>query len=169
MDFDDGAALDASQVEDRRGRSGALGAIPGGLGGAAVGGGGIIGLIVLLAVTLLGGGGGGRFTDVQSPQSGGSLQDTCKTGADADQRAECRIVADVNSVQQYWSGVFDDNRRDYTSARTVLFSGQTPSGCGVASSATGPFYCPGDGKVYVDLGFFDDLRTRFGARGGPFA
>jgi predicted metalloprotease len=170
MDFDDDASLDSAQVEDRRGRGGALGSIPGGLGGAALGGGGIIGVIVFLAITFLGGGGGlGQFTNVQSDQTSGSLQDTCKTGADADQHAECRIVADVNSVQRFWSGVFDDNNRSYEPARTVLFSGQTSSGCGAASSATGPFYCPRDGKVYVDLGFFDELRSRFGARGGPFA
>ena len=169
MDFDDDASLDAGQVEDRRG--GALGGIPGGLGGAAIGGGGIIGLIVFLAFTFLGGGGGGlgQFGDVESAQSSGSLEDTCKTGADADQRAECRIVADVNSVQRFWSGTFEANTRDYQPARTVLFTSQTSSRCGVASSATGPFYCPPDQKVYMDLGFFDELRSRFGARGGPFA
>jgi uncharacterized protein len=169
VDFDDNASLDASQVEDRRG--GVLGAIPGGMGGAAIGGGGIIGLIVFLAFTFLGGGGGGlgQFGAVESAQSTGTLQDTCKTGADADQRAECRIVADVNSVQRFWSGTFDASSRDYAPARTVLFTTQTSSGCGVASSATGPFYCPPDQKVYVDLGFFDELRSRFGARGGPFA
>jgi len=135
-----------------------------------VGGGGIIGLIVFLAFTFLGGGGGlGQFADVDSAQPGNSLEDTCKTGADADQRAECRIVADVNSVQQFWSTTFDNNQIDYQPARTVLFSSQTTSGCGTASAATGPFYCPADGKVYVDLGFFDQLRTDFGAQGGPFA
>jgi predicted metalloprotease len=170
VDFDDNASLDTSQVDDRRARGGPLGSIPGGLGGAAVGGGGIIGVIVFLAFTFLGGGSGfNRYADVQTPASGESTQDTCKTGADADQRAECRIVADVNSVQRFWSDVFDDNNQTYGVAKTVLFSGQTTSGCGTASSETGPFYCPSDGKVYVDLGFFDELRTRFGARGGPFA
>jgi uncharacterized protein len=170
MDFDDDTSLDASQVEDRRGRSGAIGSIPGGLGGAALGGGGIIGVIVFLAFTFLGGGGGfDQFSAVESASSDNSLQDTCKTGADADQRAECRAVAVVNSVQRYWSDVFAKGQADYEPAKTVLFTGQTTSGCGTASSATGPFYCPADGKVYLDLGFFDELRTNFGAHGGPFA
>jgi predicted metalloprotease len=169
VDFDDNASLDTSQVEDRRGRGGVIGGIPGGLGGAALGGGGIIGVIIFLAVTLLGGGGASSFSNIEATGGGPPIADTCKTGADADQKAECRVVAVVNSVQKYWSDVFDQNQRTYAEATTVLFSGQTTSGCGVASSATGPFYCPNDGKVYLDLGFFDELRSRFGARGGPFA
>jgi predicted metalloprotease len=71
----------------------------------------------------------------------------------------------LNSVQDYWAGQVDGYRE--TSA--VLFTGQTSSGCGPATSEVGPFYCPADQRVYLDLGFFDDLQNRFGARGGPFA
>ena len=71
----------------------------------------------------------------------------------------------VNSVQEYWSGAV----QGYAPAQTVLFDGQVSTGCGVADSSVGPFYCPGDGQVYIDLGFYDELRTRFGAQGGRFA
>jgi predicted metalloprotease len=166
--------LDPSQVEDRRGR-GRVGGLPGGL---AVGGGGlgVAGLVVYLLVSLLSGGG-----DLSGPLSGldGStvseappsqvLREECTSGADANRRADCRIVADVNSVQRYWDDRFAASGRTYTPARTVFFSGSTDTGCGQASSDVGPFYCPVDSHVYIDLGFFDQLRTRFGARGGPFA
>ena len=93
------------------------------------------------------------------------LAASCRTGADANQEEDCRIVAVVNSVQEYWGGAV----RSYQEADTVLFTGQVSTGCGAASSAVGPFYCPPDEQVYIDLSFFDELQTRFGASGGPFA
>ncbi len=83
----------------------------------------------------------------------------------ANQRDDCRIVGVVNSVQAFWGERLDG----YREATTVFFSGGTTTGCGSATSAVGPFYCPLDGRVYIDLGFYDELRRRFGARGGPFA
>ena len=97
--------------------------------------------------------------------AGTDLSSECKTGEDANQRQDCRIVAVVNSVQAYWT----DTIRGYHEATTTFFTGQVNTGCGAASSAVGPFYCPPDQGVYVDLGFFDQLETQFGARGGPFA
>ncbi|MCO5967598.1 KPN_02809 family neutral zinc metallopeptidase [Actinoallomurus soli] len=163
MDFDDDAGLDASQVEDARGMP---------FGGMAIGG-GAIGLIALVAAVLfgvnpghiLGGGGGGGG----GAPTAGSLSSKCRTGADADQADDCRIVGVVNSVQAYWKKEFTDQGRTYTVARTRLFSGQTSTACGTASSEVGPFYCPGDKRVYLDLGFFQELHDRFGAKGGPFA
>jgi hypothetical protein len=93
------------------------------------------------------------------------LAEECRTGADANQRADCRVVAVLNSAQDVWA----DRVNGYRETQAVLFEGQVSSGCGTATSAVGPFYCPADERIYLDLGFFDDLQSRFGARGGPFA
>ena len=143
MDFDDRVRLDPSQVRDVRGRRGA------GRG---------------LAV-----GGGGLDTGAYSPGVTSDLAERCQTGADADRDQDCRILATVNSVQAYWDEAFDASGRRYEVAQTELFTGGTTTSCGSATSAVGPFYCPADQGVYLDLAFFDDLRTRFGANGGPFA
>jgi predicted metalloprotease len=169
------ARLDPSQIEDRRGRGG-IGGLPGG--GITVGGGGLglAGLVIYLLLSALSGGGGlsgplGNLdgsTVAQAPP-GQVLGQECQTGAQANSREDCRIVADVNSVQDYWDQRFAANGRTYTIAKTVFFTGSTDTGCGAASTDVGPFYCPLDKYVYIDLGFFDELRTRFGAQGGPFA
>ena len=163
MRFRTGARLDGSQVSDRR----ALRAAP-----VALGGTGLVGLLIFLAVAFLGGGGGdGSFAAPGAPfslgqeGSGRDLSSECRTGADAEQRQDCRIVAVVNSVQEYWEGAV----QGYQDADTVLFSGSVSTACGGATSAVGPFYCPADSTVYIDLSFYDELETRFGARGGPFA
>jgi predicted metalloprotease len=156
MRFRRGATLDAGQVRDQRGFS------PGAIGGVA-GGGGIIGLVLVVLFALMNGGGGGNGFNMGG--SSGDLTNECRTGEDANQSQDCRVVGVVNSVQSYWS----ETVQGYRKAPTTLFSGQTSTGCGVASSAVGPFYCPPDESVYVDLGFFDQLQSQFGARGGPFA
>jgi predicted metalloprotease len=75
----------------------------------------------------------------------------------------------VDDIQDFWSTTFRASGRDYPETVLVLFEGGTSSPCGPASSATGPFYCPADQKVYLDLSFFDELKARFGAQGGDFA
>jgi predicted metalloprotease len=162
MRFRSGAKLDTSQVSDRRG---AKSSMPMAIGG----GGGIIGVIVVLLLVFAGGGGGGT-TGIDLGGGGtateeNDLSTTCQTGDDANQRDDCRIVGVVNSVQAHWSEALDG----YTEADTVFFSGSTSTGCGNATSAVGPFYCPADQTIYIDLSFYDDLRTRFGATGGPIA
>ncbi len=173
MSFNPGAKLDPSQVEDVRGsRVGGRGLV--------VGGGGGIGIVIALVWVLLGGspqtgetvGGlvgqtiGGA---VEPGPAGSALAAECQTGADANANEDCRIVGYVNSIQAYWSDEFAASGQQYVLARTRFFTDQINTGCGVASSASGPFYCPSDAYVYIDLGFFDELRSTFGARGGPFA
>jgi predicted metalloprotease len=135
------------------------------MGPIAVGGGGIIGLIVLVVSLLSGGGEGGLPSELQFGQEGTNLSSECRTGDDANQREDCRIVGVINSVQDFWQSELDG----YREAKTVFFTSGTNTGCGTASSAVGPFYCPPDQQVYIDLGFYDELRSRFGANGGPFA
>lgn len=161
--FRKGAKLDTSQVEDRRGSRG--------VGGAAVGVGGGLGLLILIITLLLGGNpiDTGSNTGVQPQASvtipGGSIYDNCEDAADANARQDCRIVGYVNSIQEYWSGAYPG----YTPSNTVLFTDATQTGCGMASARVGPFYCPADQKIYLDLSFFDELQSKFGARGGKFA
>lgn len=157
MRFGDRARLDPGQVQDRR-RGGGI---------AVAGGGGVVGLLVVLALTLLGGGDPSTLVLGSDPGGGGSadLAAECQTGSDANQREDCRIVGVVNSVQDHWAGSLPG----YRQAPTALFSGSTTTGCGVATSATGPFYCPADETIYLDLTFFDELSSRFGASGGAFA
>lgn len=165
MDFDDDAQLDTSQVSDER-RGGRMGSMPGGR--IAVGGGGLglIGIVIAVLLQLSGGGGG---TNLATPTDPGEVATQCQTGADADQRTDCRVVGIVNSVQKFWTDEGPNNNLAYVEARTRLFSEQVSTGCGEASSATGPFYCPVDQNVYLDLTFFDELKSQFGATGGPFA
>lgn len=166
MQFDDDAELDSSQVQDRRG-------IPGG--GLAVGGGaiGLLGLIAALLFGvdpgLFGAAGTAAAPPVGQATSSPQLAAACRTGADANKRQDCRILAVVNSVQNYWQGDFAARGRQYAPASTVLFTERVSTACGTATSAVGPFYCPGDRKAYFDLGFFDDMTRQLGARGGPFA
>jgi len=147
-------------------------------GGLALGGGGLglAGIVVYLLFALLSGGGGGlgQLEPLQDQRVGrgdtpSEVSQECRTGQDANERQDCRIVAVVNSVQRFWDGVFERSNRRYQYVDTVFFTDRVQTGCGLASSQVGPFYCPRDHQVYIDLGFFDELESRFGASNGPFA
>ena len=169
MSFNNKSRLDPSQVEDRRGR---------GTGRAIALGGGGLGLIITIVAMLF----GVNLTDLtnsdpgqQAPfstESAGEVYDLeaeCQTGVDANERQDCRIVGFVNSIQTFWGEEFTRLGGEYTPANTVLFTGATQAACGYADAAMGPFYCPSDQKVDLDLDFFNELQTRFGAQGGSFA
>lgn len=142
--------------------------------GLAVGGGGIVVVILALISPMLGVDLtplAGMFGDGGSSQSTTSDSlDECATGADANENVECRMKGASASLDAYWAGAFAQEGITYRSPdQFVLFSGSTSTGCGNATSASGPFYCPPDESIYIDTDFFDDLRGRFGASGGPLA
>jgi predicted metalloprotease len=169
--FREQAKLDTGQVRDMRGRSG------GGRGMAVGGVGGGLGLIILIITLLLGGnplGGGASNPGAIDLGQGGSAEEAgtleeCQTGADANQSQDCRIVGFVNSIQEHWSDLYAANNAQYVEAPTTIFTDGINTGCGFASSQVGPFYCPADQGVYLDLDFFGQLERDFGAQGGPFA
>jgi predicted metalloprotease len=169
--YREGGSLDTSSVQDRRGRGGG---IRGGRGLAVGGGGlGVVGLLVVVLVQVLGGGGGDVGSAIgglsglgQGEQADNSqLEQACDDSGDANTSVDCAVVADIESIQDYWSGVLGS---DYRPTETVFFSGSVQTQCGGATSGSGPFYCPADELVYIDLSFFEDLQTRFGAQGGLF-
>jgi len=165
------------QIEDRRGQSGSGGGLGDVLGsggggipipipGGATGSVGGLALIVIIGFLLfsgvLGGDGGlSGLTPGGAVTPGGTLQPQ----NDTDQF----VAYVVDNIQTFWADTFRASGQDYPVTKLVLFTGSTQSGCGQASAATGPFYCPSDQKVYLDLGFFDELKNRFGAKGGDFA
>jgi uncharacterized protein len=172
MRYREGGRLDTSSVQDRRGSGGGFG---GGRGMAVGGGGlGLVGIVVVVLLQVLGGGGGGGAGAALGGLSGlgqgeqadnAQLEQACNDSGDANDSVDCAVVADIDSIQDYWSGVLGS---DYQPTDTVYFSGSVQTQCGGATSGSGPFYCPADQLVYIDLSFFDDLKSRFGAEGGLF-
>lgn len=138
--------------------------MPGGTMGAGLGGLGVVGIVLVLVFTVFTGGSGFDVGGV--PELPGARPAPDETGgldAQADLRDFTVFVAD--DVQATWDEIFEGAGRSYPPGGLVLFSSGTVSGCGPASSATGPFYCPGDRKVYIDLSFYRELQNRFGAPG----
>jgi uncharacterized protein len=161
MDWTPGGRSD--DVEDRRGDSGGggFGFGGGGFGLPHIGIGGllIIGILSLVFhrnfFALLSGGGGSPAPTTQS-----------RPINDPNEEREVQFVSFVlDDVQKTWAQSFAQQGRQYRHAKLVLYRDSLPSGCGMAQSATGPFYCPADQKVYLDLGFFEELKRRFGAPG----
>jgi uncharacterized protein len=159
MTFNEGMQIDTSTASSSDGGFGGLLAIGGGLGGL---------LIVVVALFL--GVDPGRVinqqqTNTKDYSSPGFDLSQCKTGADANQYVQCRVVATGNSVDAVWHQLMPR----YTRPHVVLFTGQVNTGCGAATTAVGPFYCPVDQTAYFDTDFFRELVDRFGSSGGPLA
>ncbi|MDG3011290.1 hypothetical protein G4X40_14130 [Rhodococcus sp. D2-41] len=163
MTFRDDAQLDTGGVSSGGGRGPKM-ALGGGIGGIVV-----VVIAVLLGVnpnSLLGGSdGGGSTTQVAD----NAQIANCRTGADANNNVACRIVATKNSLDAVWATQLPKAGVRYQPPNVRLFSGAVNTGCGQATSAVGPFYCPPDHTAYFDTGFFQDLKTQYGASGGPLA
>ena len=165
----------SSDVEDRRDDSGGGGG--GGGGGFGFGGGGgigIVGFLILLVLSLVTGrnflgsflhGGGGGVQPTQQMQQARPVTPQSRTAENRDAQLISFVLDDV---QKTWTGIFQQEGKQYRHAKLVLFRGATYSGCGTARAATGPFYCPADEKVYIDLDFWNELK-RFGGSTAEFA
>ena len=159
MTFNEGMQIDTSTTRSTGGGGGRGIAIGGGLGGL---------LIVLLAMFL--GVDPGNVMSQQTVNSGGDVApgfdlSKCRSGADANKYVQCRVVATGNSVDAVWKQLM----RGYTRPHVRLFSGRVNTGCGLATSDVGPFYCPMDKTAYFDTDFFQVLVDQFGSSGGPLA
>jgi predicted metalloprotease len=160
---------DTSDVVDQRAAGAGVGRgrfpLPGGV---RIGGGaGAIGLVVFLLITLIGGGGGSGFT--VDDQFGDPVQPADQREIPAAQDPERDLkdfsVYVFNSTQRTWEDSFRQQGRPYERAKLVLYRGGVSTGCGDASSAVGPFYCPADRRVYLDLSFYRDMAEQLGAQG----
>ncbi len=168
----------SSNIEDRRGQGGGMGGFgrggfgfPGSAGprigipsGGRGGGMGIVGILIVIGILwlaginpleLLGGGGGSPAVVNNQPR---------RSGSPADEQGQFVAVV-LAETEDTWGRLFREGGQRYREPTLVLFEGQVGSACGFASAATGPFYCPGDQKLYIDLTFFDELDRRFGAPG----
>ncbi len=165
MTFKEGIRTNPGRGSSSRGRGGMVAGGVGGLGG----------LLLLLLYMFMGGdpssapigpgaGGGGA----QEEQT--DVLEKCQTGADANKYSECRVLATVESLDEVWKPILPKEAgRNYQQADFRIFTDAVNTGCGSASSATGPFYCPADGTVYIDVNFYDALETQLGAKNEPLA
>lgn len=145
---------ESSNVDDRRGISG---------GGLALGG-GVIGLVFILAKFFLG---GGDINDLQQliPQQQQQQQEMTAEQQQQDDEEASFVKVVLADTEDVWNKIFGDMGKQYVEPTLVLFRGRTTSGCGGANAATGPFYCPGDKKLYIDLSFAQQLKQQFGVKG----
>lgn len=139
-------------VEDRRGK-----------GGAVVAGGGIGGILIVLLVAFLGGD-PGVILDQMGGSAGTSSNQQYEATAEEEELAEFVSVV-LADTEQVWTEVFEEEGMEYVEPTLVLYSGSVESACGTAGASVGPFYCPGDYKLYIDLSFYDELQNQFQAPG----
>ncbi|WP_422733020.1 neutral zinc metallopeptidase [Micromonospora sp. WMMD558] len=166
MELNENARIDTSQVDDRRGSGGGggVGGIPIPIGG---GRGGIVGIVIAVLVALVGGGFGLNAATNGGGEQGDntSLEQKCSAD-DALQQLDCRNTLYVNSIQAYWRTALPQAfGEQYRATDTVFFSQAVNTACGQADSGVGPFYCPADAQVYIDLTFYRVLAEQLGAEG----
>jgi predicted metalloprotease len=150
----------SDNVEDRRGMSS---------GGKTIVGGGIIGIIILLLNTF-GGENAQMITPILEQFNQQQTTQTESRPLTEDEKTEGEFVKTLMADNEdVWTKIFEENGLTFEAPKLILFSGQVETACGGASSASGPFYCPSDKTIYMDMTFFDELRTKFGAEGGDFA
>jgi predicted metalloprotease len=165
MTFNEGMQIDPNRVSGGGPGPGGMIALGGGAGG----------LILLVLALLFGGNPGsllGEFTGSQNkpPAAIESTPAHCKTGADANRYVDCRVVLTAQSLDSVWATQLPGQTgRNYVKPKITLFTGSVATGCGNATSAVGPFYCPADSTAYFDTSFFQELVTKFGSSGGPLA
>ena len=142
----------SSNVEDRRGR---------GVGGAAIGGLGGFGIIIMIIYALLGGNPG----DIMQSIDPGQTQNVPYEATQEEEELAEFVSVVLADTEVVWNDIFADLGKEYNEPKLVLFTGSVQSACGVAGASTGPFYCPGDKNVYIDLSFYNELKTQFKAPG----
>jgi predicted metalloprotease len=151
---------ESENFEDRRGMSS---------GGKTIVGGGIIGVIILL-LNMFGGENAQMLTPILEQMNQGNGAPTEQRALTAQEIEEGKFINSILvDTEDVWTKIFQENNRQYERPKLIVFSDAVATGCGNATSASGPFYCPADQKVYMDLVFFEELKTRFGAQGGDFA
>ncbi len=152
----------SDNVEDRRGMS---------TGGKVALGGGGLAIVFFILKMFMGGDNAQLLDQIESQvQQNQTQTTTAPTELTEEQKEMGEFVKTVFAdTEDVWTTIFQENGLQYEMPKMVLFTGQVETACGSATSSSGPFYCPGDQKVYMDLDFFEELRTRFGAKGGDFA
>jgi len=149
----------SDNMEDRRGVSGGKVAL----------GGGLIGIIILL-VNIFGGENAQQLTPMlEQMQQGQTTEQTTQALTPAEKEMGEFVATVLADTEDVWKKIFQENGLTYEEPNMVLFTSNVETACGSATAASGPFYCPADKKVYMDLAFFEELKTRFGAQGGDFA
>lgn len=163
MTFNDNIRINSSRVSTSRGGRGAA------IGGGSVG----LGILALVVYMFTGqdiSGLTGSMTTGQTQSQPGMSLEHCQTGADANKHVECRMVATAESLDTLWKQQLPaETRMEYRKPDFRIFENAVNTGCGAATSAVGPFYCPADETVYLDLGFFRQLETQLGAENAPLA
>ena len=150
----------SDNMEDRRGMSS---------GGKTIVGGGIIGIVILL-LNIFGGENAQMLTPILEQMNQEQSAPTEQRELTAKEIEEGQFIKTILADNEdVWSKIFQENNMQFQNPKLVLFTGGVETACGNATSASGPFYCPADEKVYMDLAFFEELKTRFGAQGGDFA